>query len=313
MGIKFSRSAVQILGTLVFVRQNYAALLQRFGKYHTTLKPGLNIKIPLVDEVAFVHDLREQAIEIDSQVAITKDNVALRLDAILFIQVVDPYKASYGIEKIISAISNLAQTTMRSEIGKLTLDKTFEERESLNHHIVNMISPEVEAWGVNCLRYEIRDIEPPTNIKKSMILQAESERQKRADILKSEGERQAAINLAEGERMAKSLRAEGRADATIQISKASADALKSIGSAIDGTQGRSAASFMVADHYINSYRSLGRKQNTLLVDTSPINVAGNIGEAFDILNRSLTIGTIASAKSTSASPNMKEVKTEQKP
>ncbi len=287
MGLKFSKDTIHLFGTLIFVRQNYAALIQRFGKYHRTLKPGVNVKIPLVDEVAHIHDLREQAIEISSQVAITKDNVALHLDAVLFIQVVDPYKASYGVEKVKAAISNLAQTTMRSEIGKLTLDKTFEERETLNHHIVNVIGPEVEAWGVKCLRYEIRDIDPPANIKKSMTLQAESERQKRADILKSEGERQAAINLAEGERMSKALRAEGRAEATIQISKASADALKAIGAVIGDGQGKPAASFMVADHFINSYKALGRKQNALLIDTSPINVAKNISEAFDILNRSL--------------------------
>jgi len=285
--MSFGRQTVNLLGTLVFVRQNYAALLHRFGKYHRTLVPGLNIKIPFVDQVSFIHDLREEAIEISSQVAITKDNVALHIDAILFIQVVDPYKASYGVERIKNAITNLAQTTMRSEIGKLTLDKTFEERETLNHHIVNMISPEVEAWGVKCLRYEIRDIDPPPNIKKSMILQAESERQKRADILKSEGDRQASINLAEGERMSKSLRAEGRADATIQISRASADALKAIGTAIASEQGKPAASFMIADHFIDSYRALGRKNNALLVDTGPINVAKNISDAFDILNKSL--------------------------
>ncbi len=303
MGIRMSRQAVQLFGTAVFVRQNYAALLHRFGKYQRILKPGMNIKIPFVDEVAFIQDLREQSIEVSSQVAITKDNVALHIDAVLFIQVVDPYKASYGVEHVRSAIINLAQTTMRSEIGKLSLDKTFEERETLNHNIVSAIAAEVAAWGVNCLRYEIRDIEPPTNIKKSMILQAGSERQKRADILKSEGERQTAINLAEGEKTAKSLTAEGKADATIKISKASADALRTIGSSIAHKEGRPAACFMIADKYIQSYKSLGKKTNALLVDTSPIEVAGNVTEAFGILNRSLGKRPAQSAKEGKLAPS----------
>eukprot|EP00826_Nyctotherus_ovalis_P054282 TRINITY_DN709_c0_g1_i5.p1 TRINITY_DN709_c0_g1~~TRINITY_DN709_c0_g1_i5.p1 ORF type:complete len:180 (-),score=55.41 TRINITY_DN709_c0_g1_i5:47-586(-) len=159
------KTVVKLLGTFVFVRQNYAAMLHRFRKYQRVLKPGINLKIPFIDQIAFVQDLRERAIEISSQAAITKDNVTLQIDAVLFIQIVDPYKASYGVESLEDAITNLAQTTMRSEIGKLTLDKTFEERESLNHYIVNAISSEVEAWGVKCLRYEIRDIEPPFNIK----------------------------------------------------------------------------------------------------------------------------------------------------
>lgn len=281
------KTVVKLLGTFVFVRQNYAAMLHRFRKYQRVLKPGVNLKIPFVDQIAFVQDLRERAIEISSQAAITKDNVTLQIDAVLFIQIVDPYKASYGVESLEDAITNLAQTTMRSEIGKLTLDKTFEERESLNNYIVNAISSEVEAWGVKCLRYEIRDIEPPFNIKKAMILQAEAERKKRADILTSEGERQAAINIADGERIAKTLRAEGEADATIKVSQASADALKSIGTEMNTSYGQLAGSYLTASGYIESYERLGTKGNSLLVDTSPIEVAKNISEAFDMLSKSI--------------------------
>lgn len=283
---------VNILGTLVFVRQNYAALLQRFGKFKRVLRPGINIKIPFVDQIAFVQDLRERAIEISSQAAITKDNVTLQIDAILFIQVVDPYKASYGIENLEDAITNLAQTTMRSEIGKLTLDKTFEEREMLNHYIVNAISSEVEAWGIKCLRYEIRDIEPPSRIKKTMLFQAKAEREKRADILKSEGEQQSAINMAQAERQSKILVAEGKAEAAIKLSKASAEALNMIAKEMNSIEGQLAGNYLAADEYIKSYEVLGKKGNSLIIGTSPIEVAKNISEAFDMLNQSIDIKTL---------------------
>lgn len=281
------RTFINLLGALVFVRQNYAAMLHRFGKYERVLKPGLNFKIPFVDRIAFIQDLRERAIEISSQAAITKDNVTLQIDAILFIQIEDPYKASYGVENLEDAITNLAQTTMRSEIGKLTLDKTFEERESLNHHIVNAISSEVEAWGIKCLRYEIRDIDPPSSIKKSMILQAEAERKKRADILTSEGERQSAINVAEGSKTAKTLRAEGKAEYAIKIAEASADALTTIGKRMKTMEGQLAGSYLTANGYIDSYKLLGAKGNSLIMSTSPIEVAKNISEAFDMLHQAI--------------------------
>lgn len=159
-----------IFGVAVFVREKYAVLIHRFQKYNRTLQPGLNFKIPFIDSVEYVHDLREQVIEISSQVAVTKDNVALHIDGVLYIEIVDPQKASYNVENIYAAITNLAQTTMRSEIGKLTLDKTFEERDHLNQNIIKAISKETEDWGISALRYEIKDIEPPSNIQKSMIL-----------------------------------------------------------------------------------------------------------------------------------------------
>lgn len=159
-----------IFGVAVFVREKYAVMIHRFQKYHRTLKPGLNFKLPFIDSVEYVHDLREQVIEISSQVAVTKDNVALHIDGVLYIEIVDPSKASYNVENIYAAITNLAQTTMRSEIGKLSLDKTFEERDTLNSNIIKSISKETQDWGISALRYEIKDIEPPSNIQKSMIL-----------------------------------------------------------------------------------------------------------------------------------------------
>lgn len=164
------------------------------------MEPGLNFKFPFVDTIEYVHDLREQAIEISSQVAVTRDNVALHIDGVLYIQVVDPEKASYGVESYKDAVINLAQTTMRSEIGKLSLDSLFEERETLNERIVSAIEKESKEWGVHSIRYEIKDIEPPTAIQKSMVLQAEAERRKRASILTSEGEMLANVNIADAEK-----------------------------------------------------------------------------------------------------------------
>ena len=161
------------------------------------MEPGLNFKLPFVDTIEYVHDLREQAIEISSQVAVTKDNVALHIDGVLYIQVVDPEKASYGVESYKDAVTNLAQTTMRSEIGKRSLDSLFEERETLNEKIVSAIEKESQEWRVYSIRYEIKDIEPPGAIQKSMVLQAEAERRKRASILTSEGEMLANINIAD--------------------------------------------------------------------------------------------------------------------
>ena len=203
-------------------------MIHRFQKFHKQVQPGLNFKIPMIDSIEYVHDLREQVLEISSQVAVTKDNVALHIAGVLYLKIEDPYKCSYGVENIMGAITNLAQTTMRSEIGKLTLDKTFEERDRLNDNIVNAIDKETQDWGTRCIRYEIKDIEPPNNIQKSMILQAEAERKKRANMIESEGERQYRVNLAEAKKRSQVLRAEGDAEAIIKRAEASAQALKQI-------------------------------------------------------------------------------------
>ena len=210
----------QYFGFAVIVPEQYALLLHRFKKFERKLEPGLNYKIPFIDTIEYVHDLREQAIEISSQVAVTKDNVALHIDGVLYIQVVDPEKASYGVESYKDAVTNLAQTTMRSEIGKRSLDSLFEERETLNERIVSAIEKESQEWGVHSIRYEIKDIEPPTAIQKSMVLQAEAERRKRASILTSEGEMLANINIADAEKQAQILESEGYAESVILKAKA---------------------------------------------------------------------------------------------
>jgi len=172
-------------------------MLHRFEKFHRQLQPGLQFTIPFIDKVHYAHDLREQVIDIPPQTGVTKDNVAISVDGVLYIQVVDPIKASYNVESYEQAIVNLAQTTMRSEIGKLTLDETFEKRDEINQKVVQTITKETSEWGISLLRYEVRDIEPPNQILNSMTLQAEAERSKRAEILTSEGTRQADINIAE--------------------------------------------------------------------------------------------------------------------
>jgi len=191
------------------VPQQSAWVVERFGKFSTVLKPGINFLIPVVDKIAYVHSLKEEAIPVPNQQAITRDNVSLTMDGVLYVRIVDPY-ASYGVQNPLYAVVQLAQTTMRSELGKMTLDNTFEEREQLNAKIVVAINEAAEVWGVQCMRYEIRDIIPSASVRSVMDMEAEAERRKRAQILDSEGERKAEINIAEGLKQSQILKAEAR-------------------------------------------------------------------------------------------------------
>lgn len=186
-------------------------MLHRFQKYDRQLTPGLNFKLPLIESVEAVHDLREQVIEIPPQMCVTKDNVTIQVDGVIYIQIVDPIKASYNVEDYVLAITNLGQTTIRSEIGRLTMDETFFYRDEINTKVVEAIMPEAKEWGIELIRYEVKDIDPPMNIQKSMILQAEAERNKRAEILASEGRMIAEINRASALKKAQILDAEGHA------------------------------------------------------------------------------------------------------
>lgn len=210
---------------IVFVPQQEAWVVERMGKFHQICEPGLNILLPILDRVRYVQVLKEQAIEIPQQSAVTSDNVTLRIDGVLYLRVEDPYRASYGVEDPEYAITQLAQTTMRSEIGKITLDTVFKERETINISIVEAINKAAQAWGTTCLRYEIRDIKLPERVQEAMQMQVEAERKKRAVVLESEGRREADINVAEGEKRAKILSSEAVKIEQINLAQGEASAI----------------------------------------------------------------------------------------
>ena len=217
----------------VLTHEMEVKIIERFGRYAKTLNSGFSFRIPFIEEVSYHHSLKEQVIDIDGQTAITKDNVKIKIDGVLFFKISDAYKASYAVTDPVNALSLLAQTSMRSEIGKLVLDRTFEERNSLNAHIKHSLNEASKKWGIDCMRYEIKDIKPPEQIKRSMELQAESERIKRSKILQSEGEMLSRINIAEGIKREEILDGEGQAQAILQESKSLCESLNSLAFSIN--------------------------------------------------------------------------------
>lgn len=286
---------VVIAKTIKVVPQQYAWVIERLGKYHATLEPGLNIVIPFIDRVAYRHHLTEIPLDVPSQVCITRDNTQLQVDGILYFQVMDPKLASYGSSNYILAITQLAQTTLRSVIGRLELDKTFEERTIINHSVVSALDEAAGNWGVKVLRYEIKDLTPPNEILHSMQAQITAEREKRALIAKSEGERQAQINKAmaskesaiaesEGERLAQMNRAQGEADAILSIANANAKALETIGEAIS-KGGHAAVQLKVAEQYVKTLGDLAKVNNTMIVPANLGDVSGMIATAMNIVKK----------------------------
>lgn len=271
------------LGVAV-VPQQIAWVVERFGKFHKLLDPGIHFLIPVADRVAYVHSLKEEAIAIPNQQAITKDNVTITMDGVLYLRVVNAYHASYGVHDCLFAVTQLAQTTMRSEIGKMSLDKTFEERDKLNSAIVSIVNEAAEGWGILCLRYEIRDIAPPDSIKLAMELQAEAERRKRAEILQSEGDRQSEVNIAQGKSQAAVLQAQGEAQAILERAKATAKGIEVMSSAIteSGSGGEKAAALRVAEQWVGAWAEMAQQSNTLIVPADPGNAAGMVTTAMSI-------------------------------
>jgi regulator of protease activity HflC (stomatin/prohibitin superfamily) len=268
-------------------------VVQRLGRFHRILESGPNWIIPMIDKVVYRHSLKEEGIDVFEQTAITQDNVSVIVDGIVYLQIVDPIAASYGVKDPINAVTQLAQTTMRSEIGKIPLDKTFEERESLNVKLVETINSAASSWGVRCLRYEIKDIKMPEEIRKAMELQMTAERQKRARILESEGQRQAQINLAEGLRasavleseaahVARINRAQGEAEAIELLAKASARGLDQIAEALSQQGGENAAAMQIAEKYIEAFRELAKEGNSVLMSSNIQYPGTMIAEAMGI-------------------------------
>ena len=278
------------------VPQQQAWIIERLGKYNKTLQPGLTFILPFIDKVAYKHTLKEKAIDVMQQSAITKDNVTLALDGIIYVRIINPMDASYGVENPYYAVTQLAQTSMRSAIGKLVMDKTFEEREYLNNQIVSAINEAASTWGIQCMRYEIRDITPSTTILKAMEAQVSSERQKRADILESEGKMQSMINIAEGDKRGVVLnseagmtdkinKAKGESEAIQLVAKATAIGIEKIAEAILKNGGTEAVSMKLAQQYIEAFQKIAKDGNTIIIPSEIGNVGSMVAQATTIFDQ----------------------------
>src|SRR5580765_487941 len=278
------------------VPQQSAWVVERLGRFHSVLEPGLNLIIPFLDRVGYVHSLKEVPLDVPEQVCITKDNTQLAVDGILYYQVTDPRLASYGSANYLMAVSQLAQTTLRSEIGKMELDKTFESRDEINRQIVHALDEAGRNWGIKVLRYEIKSLTPPETILRAMQAQITAEREKRALIAKSEGERQQEINVADGEKQAAVLKSEGEKQAAINraqgeatairvIAEANAAAVRAVAEAIGDKGGMDAANLKVATQYVEAFAGLAKTSNTLIIPSTTSDVAGFVATAMSVLER----------------------------
>jgi len=280
--------------TVTIVPQKSAFILERLGKYKDTLEAGFHVLIPFLDNIAYKHSLKERAVDVPPQVCITKDNISVEVDGILYLQVVDPKKASYGINDFQFASTQLAQTTMRSVIGKLELDRTFEERDSMNGAIVDAVDRASDPWGVKVTRYEVRNIVPPQSIKDAMEKHMRAEREKRATIAESEGERQAKINVAEGDKAELIQRSEGEKQKRINeaqglaseieaVANATAKGIREIALAINEKGGMNAVNLRVAEQYLGEFGKLAKTNNTLIIPSNLSDISGMIATAMEVI------------------------------
>src|SRR5438270_13993579 len=278
------------------VPQQQAWVVERLGKFAETLQAGFHILIPFLDTVRYKHSLKEIAVDVPEQICITKDNVQVAVDGVLYIKILNPERASYGISDYNYAISQLAQTNLRSEIGKIDLDKTFEERTNINTAVVSEVDKASEAWGVKVLRYEIKNITPPKDVLAAMEKQMRAEREKRAVILTSEGGRDAAVNTAEGqkqqlikqseaERQKKVNEAEGQASAILAVATATAEGIRKVADAIQAPGGFQAVQLRVAESYIAEFGKLAKTSNTMILPTNTADVAGMIATAMSVIRQ----------------------------
>lgn len=287
---------VILLKTAVVVPQQQGFVIERLGKYSRTLDAGFHILFPFLERIAYKHTLKEQAIDIDEQICITRDNVQVGVDGVLYMQVLDPSRASYGIGNYMFAISQLAQTTLRSEIGKIVLDRTFEERSTINQNVVSELDKASEPWGVKVMRYEIKNINPPQDVLGAMEKQMRAEREKRAVILTSEGERDAMINQAEGEKqrvikeseavkMQQINEAQGEAEAILAIATATGEGLRKVASAVIDQGGPEAMQLRIAEQYIDQFGNLAKAGNTFVVPANLADLTSMMALATDIARR----------------------------
>jgi len=287
-------AALFIIRTIKIVPQQHAWIVEKLGKYDRTLTPGLKFVVPFVERVAYKHSLKEVPLDVPSQVCITRDNTQLTVDGIIYFQVTDPMRASYGSSNYISAITQLAQTLLRSVIGKMELDKTFEERDHINMSVVAALDDAATNWGVKVLRYEIKDLTPPAAILHAMQAQITAEREKRALIAASEGRKQEQINIAtgereafiarsEGQRQAEINKAQGEAAAIVAVANATAEAIHKIAEAIRSPGGEQAVQLKVAEKAVEAYAQLAQKNNTMIVPGNMTEVSALIGTAMALM------------------------------
>ncbi|MFT3665670.1 SPFH domain-containing protein [Piscinibacter sp.] len=287
-------AGIFIVRTFKIVPQQHAWVVERLGKYDRTLTPGLKFVVPFIERVAYKHSLKEVPLDVPSQVCITKDNTQLQVDGIIYFQITDPMRASYGSSNYVVAITQLAQTLLRSVIGKMELDKTFEERDAINASVISALDDAAANWGVKVLRYEIKDLTPPAEILRAMQAQITAEREKRALIAASEGRKQEQINIASGEREASIARSEGERQAEINkaqgeaaaitaVADATADAIRKIASAIQSPGGEQAVQLKVAEKAVDAYGQLAQKNNTMIVPGHMGEVSALIGTAMALL------------------------------